>query len=126
MATTIKVRVKNENESMQEYIDNIKKEYDIPEGENGNSLIHYDSDKGEVILANINEIFENLPSKQLKKVNFWIQESLLDDIKALQVINGDITLTEAITYIIKDFFEDYRNTEKYQLYMKFKDQIKNK
>lgn len=123
MATTIKKRKKRENETMADYTMEIGKDIQLGKGE----MIEFNPETGDTIVSSTDEFIDRVhQSRNMKKINFWLEESLIEDIKALQFISGGINLTEAVTFIIKDFFIDFSETEEYKLYMKLRDKIQKK
>lgn len=127
MATIKKTRKKREDESIIDYTQEVDKEIAFDPSKKDSEALLYNPETGEHILSSLDDFEDNVnKSRNMKKINLWIPESMVDDIEAVRFIYGNLTLTDAVLLIMNDFFEDFQNTEEYKLYMNLVNRIRKK
>lgn len=127
MATIKKTRPKKNDESITEYIKDISHEHNLEPSKEKGEILSFDHETGEVTQYSVGEFEDSVhKSRKMKKINLWVKEELVEDIKALQFISGGINLTEAVNDILESYFSEFRETEEYILYIKLRDKIQKK
>lgn len=107
-----------------------------PFNENDTDTFVKDSLRGNEILKEIDKLLSLFPGlkenkeRKTERLNLWITASLLNDLKTLQIVFGDISMNDMVSQILTEYIADEKESEDFiaieKMRLKFEEKKKSK